>query len=633
MTDTMNQKTGLAVTDNLRDLDGQQLRRSARMLLEKTADPEVVQFSFSSEAPVTRYWGIERLSHGAGAADFSRVESGSAPWIWHHDANVILGKPLRAWISGGKGYVEARWSPVTKIEGTAEYNRRLEIESGVVPSVSFGYEIDPGSIEDRSGELWVMRWTVVEISSEPIPADATVGVGRTLAASPTLDTEVPTSPQTQGAIDPPGPETMADESINLDEVRAQAAADERTRVASITSLCREHGVDISQELIERGVVVPDAQSLVLAELAKRAKAPKQHAAPVAGSAPMPINGNGGDIGLNDKEVRSFSFQRAINALANPGDRAARDAAGFEFECSAAAAQRAGKQSQGCMVPSDVLRGTRDLTVGTASAGGNLVDTDLRTGDFIDILRNRLAFANAGATILNGLQGMVAIPRQSSATTAYWVGEGSAPTESQTAYDQVNMSPKTVGAFVDYSRKLMLQSSLDVESLIRDDLARVIAIELDRAGIYGTGSSNQPLGIVNTTGVNTQTITSTGTFAEIVEMETKTATANADIGSSYYIINAAARGGLKTTEKSASGTTGNFAYENDELNGYPVIVTNQLASNDCLFGVFSQMVLGLWSGLDLTVDPYAGSTSGNVRVIALQDADFALRQAACFTYGT
>jgi HK97 family phage major capsid protein len=191
----------------------------------------------------------------------------------------------------------------------------------------------------------------------------------------------------------------------------------------------------------------------------------------------------------------------------------------------------------------------------------------------------------------------------------------------------------VGAFVDYSRKLMLQTSMDVESLIRDDLARVIAIELDRVGIYGTGSTNQPLGIVNTTGVNTQTVTGTGTFAEMVSMETKVATVNGDIGSSYYILNATARGGLKTTEKSASGTVGNFAFQDGELNGYPVIVTNQLGTNDCLFGVFSQMVLGLWSGLDLTVDPYTGSSSGNVRVIALQDADYALRQAACFTFGT
>ena len=631
MTDTMNQKTGLAVTDNLRDLDGQQLRRSARMLLEKTADPEVVQFSFSSEAPVTRYWGIERLSHGAGAADFSRVDSGSAPWIWHHDANVILGKPLRAWISGGKGYVEARWSPVTKIEGTAEYNRRLEIESGVVPSVSFGYEIDPGSIEDRSGELWVMRWTVVEISSEPIPADATVGVGRTLAASPTLDTEVPTSPQTQGAIDPPGPETMADESINLDEVRAQAAADERTRVSSITSLCREHGVDISQELIERGVVVADAQSQVLAELAKRAKAPKQNATPAAaGVAPMPINGNGGDIGLSEREVQDYSFVRIINAAANPTDRAAQQAAAFEIEASAAAASKRGKAARGFVVPQDVLR--RDLLAGTASAGGNMIGGDFRPGSFIELLRNQMVLNQVGITTLSGLTGPVAIPKQTASGTAYWVSEGGAPTESQQTIEQINMTPKTVAAFTDFSRRLTIQSSLDVEQFVRNDLSRVLALELDRVGLYGLGNTNQPQGVRYVTGINTEDFSNDApTYTELVSMESKVADDNADIGSMAYITTPLRLGGMKTTEKASN--TAQFVYEpGGTVNGYPIYRSKQVIANDVWFGVWSQLVLGLFSGLDIMVDPYTGSTSGTVRVIAMQDADYAVRYAEAFTRG-
>ena len=192
------------------------------------------------------------------------------------------------------------------------------------------------------------------------------------------------------------------------------------------------------------------------------------------------------------------------------------------------------------------------------------------------------------TTLSGLQGNISIPRQTSAATAYWVGESSSPTESQQAIDQVNMSPKTCGAFVDYSRRLLLQSSIEVEAMVRDDLARVIALELDRVGIYGTGSSNQPLGINNTSGIGSQTITTFGTFAEYIGMETDVAAANADAGSLRYIINASARGALKSTEK-ASGTA-QFVYENDEINGYPVIVSNQLQNNDALFGDFSMLIM-------------------------------------------
>ena len=216
---------------------------------------------------------------------------------------------------------------------------------------------------------------------------------------------------------------------------------------------------------------------------------------------------------------------------------------------------------------------------------------------------------AGVTTLNGLNGNVSIPRQTSASTAYWVGEGSAPTESQQAFDQVNMSPKTLGGFTDFSSKTLLQASIDVEQFVRNDLAKVLALELDRAGIYGTGSSNQPTGLTQTTGIGTQTITTYGTFAEYIGMETDVASANADAGALKYIVNAAARGALKSTEKASN--TAQFVWEGNEINGYPAIVSNQLANNDVLFGDFSQLVMGTWSGVDLTVDPYAGATSGNI----------------------
>ena len=204
--------------------------------------------------------------------------------------------------------------------------------------------------------------------------------------------------------------------------------------------------------------------------------------------------------------------------------------------------------------------------------------------------------------------------------------------SQQAFDQVNMTPKTVGAFVDYTRRLLLQSSIDVEAMIRDDIAKVIAIKLDNAAIYGSGSSNEPLGIKDTTGVGTQALTSFGTFGEYIAMETDVAVANADVDNMFYLINASARGALKSTEKTSTSTA-NFVFQDNQINGYNAIVSNQLADNDVLFGDFSQFVIGMWSGLDLTVDPYAMSTSGSVRIVALQDVDFAVKQPGAFCFGT
>jgi HK97 family phage major capsid protein len=592
-------------------------------------------FSFSSEAPVERWWGREVLMHDEGAMDLARMNDGG-PWLWNHNRDVVLGVAEKSWLGSDRRlYVKTKWSPNTTEKGTEEYKRRQDIEAGIIRNVSFAYEINDVR-EAQNGDMQVTKWNVLEVSSVSVPADQTVGLGRAhddsessasplttqsaiQASTPTLETKQtaergPDAPQTPPLMESP---------VDIKEVQSAARQSERERVAAIRAMCDQHqvGSDLADSLINNDATIDQAREAVLTQIGRTRTEVQGRIHDDTSNA----------LGLTDKETRAFSFVRALNYLVSPGDRAAREAAAFEIEVGKAAAAKYERSSNGIVVPNEVLQ--RDLVVGTSTAGGNLVEANLLSGSFIDLLRNRMALMQANVTMLSGLQGNIAIPRQTSAASAYWIGEGGSPTESQQAIDQVNMTPKTVGAFVDYSRRLLLQSSIDVETMIRSDLTKVIALELDRAGMYGTGSTSQPLGLTNTTGIGSQTITTYGTYAEYVSMETKVAVANADVASMYYIINANARGALKTTEKSAGGTIGNFALTDNTLNGYPVITSNQLGTNDCLFGDFSQFVIGMWSGLDLTVDPYAGSTAGTVRVIALQDVDFAVKQPGAFVFGT
>jgi hypothetical protein len=187
-----------------------------------------------------------------------------------------------------------------------------------------------------------------------------------------------------------------------------------------------------------------------------------------------------------------------------------------------------------------------------------------------------------------------------------VAENTAPTESNQAFDQVTMSPKTVGTYVDYSRKLLLQSSIGVENFVRGDLTRVIGLGIDLAGLYGTGSANQPTGVKNQSGINTKDFAAAApTFAEIVALETLVADDNADAGTLAYLVNSTGRGGMKTTEKASS--TGQFIWEQgNTVNGYRCEVSNQVAAGDFWFGNWADLVIGMWSGLDITVDPYTAS---------------------------
>ena len=494
-----------------------------------------------------------------------------------------------------------------------------DIRDGILRNVSVGYSImEAEPLRQDSPGILATAWQPHEVSVVSVPADATVGIGRS------LDDDAAAGAATQ----PTTPIPM-EPTIDIEAVRAQAAADERTRVASITSLCREHGTDdLAQGLIERGASEGDAMREVLAAIGKRAKQPAQVAAPAAPAA-QPIAGSA-DIGLSQREAQQFSFLRAIRALANPGDRAAQEAAGFERECSTAVAQRTGQEARGLWVPHDVLR--RDLTVSTASAAGDLVFTDARPGSFIELLRNRLALNALGVTTLTGLTGPVAIPRQTGAATAYWVAEGGAPTESNPTVDQVAMTPRTVGGYVDFTRRLMLQSSIDVEQMVRGDLSTVLALEIDRCGLYGLGSSGEPQGIKLTTGINTKDFAADSpTYAELVDMETSINADNADIGAMAYLTNSTRYGAFKTTEKASS--TAQFVLEpGGTVNGYRVVVSNQVSSGDVWFGVWNQLILGLWSGIDLTVDTTTLNTSGGVRVIALQDVDFAVRHPEAFCRG-
>ena len=614
------------------------------------------EFPFSSEYPVERYFGKEVLKHDDRSVDFSRLNSGAAPLLWNHDPDRHIGIVERAYIDkdSKRAYAKVRFSRSKFASEVLD-----DVKDGILRGISFGYQIK--NMEEEDGTFIADDWAVHEVSITPIPADPTVGIGRSLISS-NEDLSDPSQPNTIN-IDNKSPEeeirsaaTTASPSVPSMEEKSQetvvdtataveapepvvekversaevdtaaevkrALEEEQVRTSSIYAVCRQHGADdLTQGFIKDGKSVSEVNGEILDLISKRSEASNT---PIR-STDMSSN----EVGLEAKEVKKFSFIRALHALSNPADRQAQEAASFEREVSEEASKRYGKPANGFLVPNEVLK--RDLTVGTATAGGNLVATDLLAGSFIDILRNRMAIMQAGTTVLSGLTGNISIPRQTSASTAYWVGEGSAPTESQQAFDQVNMTPKTLGGYVDFSRKTLLQSSIDVEQFVRGDLAKVLALELDRAGIYGSGSSNQPTGLVNTSGIGTQTITTYGTFAEYIGMETDVASANADAGSLKYILNAAARGALKSTEKASN--TAQFVWEGNEINGYPALVSNQLANNDVLFGDFSQLVMGTWSGVDLTVDPYAGATSGNVRVIALQDVDFAVKQPGAFCYGT
>lgn len=328
--------------------------------------------------------------------------------------------------------------------------------------------------------------------------------------------------------------------------------------------------------------------------------------------------------------------------------------GLELEVHQELQKRFSRLSKGLLIPWDLTinldaadRGRRlagaerrDLT--TTTGAGAVFETVSTT--MIELLRNRMLMRSLGARILADLNGTFSLPKQTAGGTAYWVTEGNAPTESNQTIGSVDFAPSTVGAFTDYSRAFLSQTSVDAEMFVREDLATVLAIELDRVGFNGSGSGAEPEGIIPNSNVNVVAIGTNGgapTWDVIVQLEQEVETDNALDGTLYYVTNAKGRGKMKRTTKIASSTFADFLWDpGDLVNGYPARSSNQIPSNldkgtstdvcsALIFGNFAQAIYALWGGIDVLVDPYTGGNAGNVRIVELQDADFQLRQPVAF----
>ena len=571
-------------------------------------DQRRATLAFSSEMSVDRGWGVEILDHSPGSIDMEFIGSGRAPLLVDHEMADQVGVVEQ--ISLGSDRVAravVRFGRSARAEEIWQ-----DVKDGIRSNVSVGYVINEMVSDGKQGDREIFRatsWMPLEISIVSIPADTSVGVGRALEVAE--------------------PKIIVKETLKMsDDVSVKA---ERERVSSILELASRHNQrEFGESAIRDGASIEQFRGALLDKVASK-----------------PLNVDH-EVGLSDKEVRSFSFVRAIKALSNPQDRRAQEDAAFEFEVSEAAAKKEGRTSRGLLIPVDVLYGKRDLTTSTASGtakAGNLVATDLLAASFIDVLRNKMVLNTLGAQFLTGLNGNVAIPRKTSASSAYWVAENSAPTESTNApaFDQVTMSPKTLGAYVDISRRLMLQSSLDIENLVRNDLATSIAVAMDGAAVAGSGS-NKPTGVLNTSGIGSVTLGTNGaapTWAMVVNLVKEVETDNALTGSAAFLTNGQVKAKLSTTARQSSGVEGNFILGPDMANlyGFPIYVSQQVPSNltkgsgsslsAMLFGVWSDLLIGQWSGIDILVDQYSGSNAGTVRVVAFHDCDFAVRHPESF----
>ena len=579
-----------------------------------------VSVSFSSEEPVERFFGNEVLDHNESSIRLGRLRS-NGPLLLEHDPTNQIGAIDNVEIGPDKiGRANVRFSKSTKAQEIFQ-----DVQDGIRKSISVGYQIHQMEKEGDEGNTFrATDWEPLEISLVSIPADTSVGVGRSEESD--FETKVNESEVIQMDT-----QDKKETTVNVEHIQKEARTQEQNRIREITAMGKQfHREQLANQFIESGKSVEEFRAVLLENLG---------AEPIVKPNP--------EIGLDKKETQRFSFLKAIRAAANSDW----SEAGFEKECSDAVEKQTHKSRSkaGFYVPHEILREKRDLSVGTDADGGYLVATDLMSQSFIEMLRNAMMVKQLGATVMDGLVGNVAIPKQSGGATAYWISsEGGAITESQQTLAQISLTPKQVGAYTDMSHKLMIQSSIDMEQFVRRDLALTLAIAMDLAAINGSGSSGQPTGVLNVSGIGSVAGGTNGlapTYTHMVNLEKEVSKDNALLGSMAYMTNSDVVAKLKVTEKASN--TAQFIWENGpnggigSVNGYRAAVSNQVpnnltkgsASGVCsavIFGNWRDLIIANWGTADVLVDPYTGSTTGTVRVRMLMDTDINVRHAESFS---
>lgn len=578
-------------------------------------ESRTVELAFASETPYERWWGVEILDCTPTSMRMGRLTSGG-PLLCDHDTRDQIG--VIESVQLGADRVARAVVRFGKSERAEEVFR--DVVDGIRRNVSVGYQIHQAVLvetKDDQDTYRVTDWEPYEVSLVSVPADASVGVGRSAQESPVITHKTTPEFIKESTVTTAAPEPVAAAAAPAFSDGAIRAAESNIRkqhsemLAIGDQFARFNGVALAKASIEKGESVDQLRGQIMNAV-------------TAAQTTQATN-----LDLSAKDQKRFSVFKAIRALTDKNWAGAE----FERECHEEILKRSKLPEAvhgGFYIPMDVQK--RDLTVAAPTAGGNLVATDLQASSFIDLLRARSRLAQLGATMLPGLVGNVAIPKLTGAATAYWLtNEATAITESQQTIGQLTLAPKNLGAYTELSRQLMLQSTPAAEALVMNDLAKVLALAIDLAGFEGSGTGGQPTGISNTGGIGAVTGT-TLALAGVIEFQTDTAASNALSENSAYVTTPAVAALLKTRQRFASTDTPLWAGSvmDGQVEGYRATTSTQLTAASMIFGDFSKVVIGEWGMLEIALNPYANFTAAITGIRAIQSVDVGVRQAAAFS---
>ena len=326
--------------------------------------------------------------------------------------------------------------------------------------------------------------------------------------------------------------------------------------------------------------------------------------------------------LEKKENRRFSITKFLREAATG------KLTGLEAEVAEMGAkeyERMGLSRKGFVVPMAALRSSAGQNYSTNADGGYAKEEAAPT--YLEGLKDRLVVSKLGAHILGDLVGTIPFV-SAGAISASWLAEGAEASVSKSTFAKVSLTPHRNAVIGAFSKDLLRQTSIDIDNVIMGLLLDAHASLIESACINGSGSSNQPTGILNTAGIGSVAGGTNGaaiSWANVVKLETAINAENANRGKLGYLTNAKVIGAMKAAEKASNTARFILDYPFDQLNGYPIEWTNLVPSNltkgtsgavcsAMVFGNFDDLYVGHWGGVDIVVDPYTLAASADVRIV-------------------
>lgn len=647
-----------------------EFERSARAAGDEGAEEEVITVTISTETPHKRRWGVEILSHEESAIDMSLARKGLSLLLEHGgEFDPYSGTAGRILPGHHLGFVDNIRVKSKKLVGDAHFEdspHAQEVKRGVLSQpptrrfVSVGWlpilakqtkvAKEPGQINEF---IWT-RWKPVEVSVVSIPADPNAGVAarsdggatfpvaiegatsaqeekETMKLNPKMDGE-PGGGGTQArggaAAEPPAPTAV------VEVVDSKAFA---KFAGEIMRTCRASGIppEIGESIIARGLTLDQAKAELF-----------DHRANASGNGTVlsPPSAEQITSAMSPKEKREYRITDAINTAINVVER--REARGVALDVHNALSSIYTPQNAGAfLVPMTLSNVKNDerfaRAMGTGVAGGGAEVVFDQPGELIDIFKAESPLGKLGAVFLPGLTSPIQFPRVTSEPTAYHVGEnpGVGVTRSQTNFDTVTLSPRTLQSEVVLPRQLLQMASLDMENDTKQRMGRQHGLAIARGVVMGVGGQHQPLGIMNLDDVQPFDMEGVPDYAHYVDMSGLVADQDAEFGRLGWLMTT----GLSTVAKrtlefEAAGSKAIWTgpRDNGMVADYKAVASTLMpktlgagSEHGCIYGKWDEVNVGLFGIIELIVNPFLLASYGQVVLHTFQMYDGLVKRPQAF----